>query len=69
MFENLTERLRKTLRHITGSAKLSADNIRQSLSEVRRALLEADVAVEVVQQFVQMAYLKFLLGCLCISHL
>ena len=51
MFENLTDRLSQTLRSITGKAKLSEDNIQESLREVRRALLEADVALSVVQEF------------------
>ena len=51
MFENLTGRLSQTLRSITGKAKLSEGNIQESLREVRRALLEADVALSVVQEF------------------
>jgi len=51
MFENLTDRLSQTLRSITGKAKLSEGNIQESLREVRRALLEADVALSVVQEF------------------
>ena len=51
MIENLTDRLSQTLRSITGKAKLSEDNIQDSLREVRRALLEADVALSVVQEF------------------
>jgi signal recognition particle subunit SRP54 len=52
MFENLTDRLSHTLRSLTGKAVLTEDNIQESLSEVRRALLEADVALPVVQEFV-----------------
>jgi len=52
MFENLTDRLSNTLRSITGKAKLTEDNIQESLREVRRALLEADVALPVVQEFI-----------------
>ena len=52
MFENLTDRLSQTLRSITGKAKLTEENIQDSLREVRRALLEADVALPVVQEFV-----------------
>jgi len=51
MFENLTDRLSQTLRAVTGKAKLSEENIQESLREVRRALLEADVALPVVQEF------------------
>lgn len=52
MFENLTDRLSQTLRHVTGKAKLNEDNIKDTLREVRMALLEADVALPVVKDFV-----------------
>src|SRR5574344_1089544 len=52
MFDNLSERLSQTLRHVTGKAKLSEDNIKDTLREVRMALLEADVALPVVKDFV-----------------
>lgn len=52
MFENLTERLSQTLRNVTGKAKLSEDNIKDTLREVRMALLEADVALPVVREFI-----------------
>lgn len=53
MFENLTERLSKTLRTITGQARLTEDNIKDTLREVRKALLEADVALPVVKAFIE----------------
>ena len=52
MFENLTERLSSTLAGVTGRAKLTEDNIKDTLREVRMALLEADVALPVVKTFV-----------------
>ena len=52
MFENLTERLSHTLKTVTGKAKLTEDNIKDTLREVRMALLEADVALPVVKDFV-----------------
>jgi signal recognition particle subunit SRP54 len=52
MFENLTDRLSQTLRHVTGKAKLTEDNVKDTLREVRMALLEADVALPVVKDFV-----------------
>jgi signal recognition particle subunit SRP54 len=52
MFENLTERLSRTLRNITGMAKLSESNIQEPLKEVRTALLDADVALPVVNTFI-----------------
>lgn len=53
MFENLTERLSKTLRHITGQARLTEENVQEAMREVRMALLEADVALPVVKDFVE----------------
>lgn len=52
MFENLTERLSGTFRKITGKATLTEANIQDALREVRRALLEADVALPVVKEFI-----------------
>ncbi len=52
MFENLTDRLSKTLKSVTGQAKLTEDNIKGTLREVRMALLEADVALPVVKEFI-----------------
>ena len=53
MFDSLTERLSTTLRALGGKAKLTEDNIGETLREVRRALLEADVALSVVQGFLE----------------
>ncbi|MFM2485790.1 signal recognition particle protein [Celerinatantimonas yamalensis] len=52
MFENLSERLSKTLKNISGRGRLTEDNIKATLREVRMALLEADVALPVVRDFV-----------------
>lgn len=52
MFENLTERLSATLRNISGRGRLTDENIKETLREVRMALLEADVALPVVKEFV-----------------
>lgn len=52
MFENLTDRLSKTLKNISGKGRLTEDNIKDTLREVRMALLEADVALPVVRDFV-----------------
>jgi signal recognition particle subunit SRP54 len=53
MFDNLTDRLGKTLQHIRGQARLTEDNIKGTLREVRMALLEADVALPVVKEFIE----------------
>ncbi|MBK9130322.1 MAG: signal recognition particle protein [Gammaproteobacteria bacterium] len=52
MFENLTERLGQALKNLRGQARLTDDNIKEALREVRMALLEADVALPVVKEFV-----------------
>ena len=52
MFENLTERLGETLKRLRGRGRLTEDNVRESLREVRVALLEADVALPVVKAFI-----------------
>ena len=53
MFESLTDRLSRTLKNLRGQGRLSEDNIRDSLREVRMALLEADVALPVVKDFIE----------------
>lgn len=52
MFETLTDRLSSTLRNLSGRGRLTEDNIKDSIREVRRALLEADVSLPVVTQFI-----------------
>ena len=52
MFQNLSERLGKTLQNLAGKGRLTEDNIKDTLREVRMALLEADVALPVVKDFV-----------------
>lgn len=53
MFENLQERFGKVLQDLRGQGRLSEDNIKDALREVRMALLEADVALPVVRRFVE----------------
>lgn len=53
MFENLTERLDQAMRSLRGSARLTDDNIKDALRDVRMALLEADVALSVVRDFIE----------------
>jgi len=52
VFEALTDRLQGIVRNLTGQARITPENIRESLREVRRALLEADVQVGVARDFV-----------------
>ncbi|MFZ2725241.1 MAG: signal recognition particle protein [Methylococcaceae bacterium] len=51
MFDNLTDKLSGTLKKIRGQGRLTEGNVRETLREVRMALLEADVAVTVVNDF------------------
>jgi signal recognition particle subunit SRP54 len=53
MFENLTDRLSTSLKSIRGKGRLTEDNIKGTLREVRMALLEADVALPVVRDFIK----------------
>jgi len=53
MFDSLSERLNQTLKGLTGKARLTEENISDALRDVRVALLEADVALPVVKDFVE----------------
>ncbi|HAU07236.1 MAG TPA: signal recognition particle protein, partial [Gammaproteobacteria bacterium] len=53
MFDNLSDRLSGTLQKLRGQGRLTEKNIKDSLREVRMALLEADVALPVVKQFIE----------------
>jgi len=52
MFDNLSQRLTQTMQKLRGKGRLTEDTIRETLREVRIALLEADVALAVVQSFI-----------------
>ena len=52
MLDNLTNRFSKVFKNIRGKATLTEDNIKEALREVRLALLEADVALPIVKDFV-----------------
>lgn len=51
MFDSLSDRLSRALRTVAGRGRLTEDNIRESVREVRLALLDADVALSVVRAF------------------
>jgi signal recognition particle subunit SRP54 len=51
MFENLSNKLTKSIRNLSGRGRISESNVRESMEDVRRALLEADVHVDVVSDF------------------
>jgi signal recognition particle subunit SRP54 len=52
MLENLTGRLQGVIKNLRGQARLTEDNISDAMREVRMALLEADVALPVVKDFI-----------------
>jgi len=52
MFDNLTKRLTQSMQKLRGKGRLTEDSIKETLREVRIALLEADVALPVVQSFI-----------------
>ncbi len=52
MFDNLTQRLGRAMKTLRGEARLTENNIQDALREIRLALLEADVALPVVKQFI-----------------
>ncbi len=52
MFENLSSRLQQVVKTLRGHARLTEENISDAMREVRMALLEADVALPVVKEFI-----------------
>ena len=52
MFEQLSDRLRGTVKRVRGQARITEQNIKDAMREVRIALLEADVALPVVKEFI-----------------
>lgn len=52
MFDTLSDRLTSTVKQLRGQARLTEENIQEALREVRMALLEADVALPVVKEFI-----------------
>jgi signal recognition particle subunit SRP54 len=52
MFQSLTERLNRAVRKLTGRGRISEDNVRDTVRQIRMALLEADVALPVTKAIV-----------------
>ncbi len=52
MFENLQEKLEQAIKRLRGQATITEDNIEDAMREIRRALLEADVNLNVARKFV-----------------
>lgn len=53
MFDSLSERLSRTIKNLRGQGRITEDNIKDTMRDVRMALLEADVALPVVRDFVE----------------
>ena len=53
MFDSLSDRLAGSLKKLRGQGRITEDNIKETLREVRMALLEADVALPVVRDFIE----------------
>ena len=53
MFDSLSDRLGSTLKKIRGQGRITEENVKETLREVRMALLEADVALPVVREFIE----------------
>ncbi|MCW8882874.1 MAG: signal recognition particle protein Srp54, partial [Sedimenticola sp.] len=60
MFDNLTDRLGGVLDKLRGQGRLTEENIKETMREIRMALLEADVALPVVRDFVDQVKAKSL---------
>ena len=52
MFDSLSERLGRTIKNLRGQGRLTEENVKDTLREVRMALLEADVALPVVRRLI-----------------
>src|SRR5476649_1085504 len=60
MFDNLTEALTRSFKNLRGQGRLTEDNIQQALREVRLSLIEADVALPVIKEFIEQVKQKAL---------
>jgi signal recognition particle subunit SRP54 len=53
MFDNLTERLTRTFKNLSGQGRFTEENMQHALREIRISLLEADVALPVIKDFLE----------------
>ena len=53
MFNNLTKRFDKVFSKLKGTAKLTEENIKEAIADIRKALIEADVALPVIKEFIE----------------
>ena len=56
MFDELSSRFEDAVKGLRGEAKISENNINDALKEVKRALLDADVSLSVVKEFISVSY-------------
>jgi signal recognition particle subunit SRP54 len=68
MFDNLTERLTRSFKNLRGHGQLTEDNMHEALREVRLSLIEADVALPVIKEFIEHVKQKAL-GQEVLTHL
>lgn len=72
MFDKLSRSMEKARKLMTGTDKLTAENMKEPLKEIRRALLEADVSLPVVRRFIKKVEEKALgqeVGSYCVLTL
>jgi signal recognition particle subunit SRP54 len=62
MFDALSDRLEEAWKKLRGQDKISESNIKDALKEVRRALLEADVNLQVIKDFIAEVEIKAMRG-------
>ncbi|SFS13271.1 signal recognition particle subunit FFH/SRP54 (srp54) [Granulicella pectinivorans] len=60
MFENLSEKLQRSFKNLRGQGTLTEENISEALREIRLALLESDVNLDVVKQLIEQIRIKAL---------
>lgn len=60
MFDTLTERLTRTFKNLRGQGRLTEENVQSALREVRLSLIEADVALPVIKDFIEQVKQKAL---------
>ncbi len=60
MFETLSERMKRVMDQVRGKGRLTEENVQDSVREIRRALLEADVALPVIKAFVDQVRVRAL---------
>ena len=60
MFENLTERLTRTFKNLSGQGRFTEENMQHAMREIRVSLLEADVALPVIKDFLEQVKQKAL---------